>query len=73
MPCAYPEEFRRDVVEIPQRNETLISQIAQDFGIRGAVIRCWLGLSRINPVHQTCINESLEFPTMQVLLWNAGI
>ncbi len=42
MPRAYPEEFRRDVVEIARRNETPIAQIAKDFGISDAVIRRWL-------------------------------
>ncbi len=37
MPRAYPEEFRRDVVEIARRNETPIAQIAKDFGISDAV------------------------------------
>ena len=41
MPRAYPEEFRRDVVEIARRNETPIAQIAKDFGISDAVIRRW--------------------------------
>jgi len=42
MPRAYPEEFRRDVVEIARRNETPIAQIAKDFGISDDVIRRWL-------------------------------
>jgi hypothetical protein len=46
MPRAYPEEFRRDVVEIARRNETPIAQIAKDFGISDAVIAA-LGLPRL--------------------------
>ena len=47
MPRAYPEEFRRDVVEIARRNETPIAQIAKDFGISDAVIRRWLAKADI--------------------------
>ncbi len=42
MPRAYPEEFRRDVVEIARRSETPVVQIAKDFGISDAVIRRWV-------------------------------
>jgi len=40
-PCAYPEEFRRDVVEIARRDEPPIGQIAKDLLISDAVIRRW--------------------------------
>jgi transposase-like protein len=62
MPRAYPEEFRRDVVEIARRNETPIAQIAKDFGISDAVIRRWLAKADIEdglkPV--TAVMESAE-------------
>jgi len=41
MPRAYPEEFRRDVVEIARRDEPPIGQIAKDLLISDAVIRRW--------------------------------
>ena len=62
MPRAYPEEFRRDVVEIARRNETPIAQIAKDCGISDAVIRRWLAKADIEdglkPV--TAVMESAE-------------
>lgn len=42
MPRAYPEEFRRAVVEIARRNGSPIAQFTKDFGISDAVIRRWL-------------------------------
>ena len=39
IPRAYPEEFRRDVVELARRNETPIAHIAKNFGISDAVTR----------------------------------
>ena len=43
MPRSYPEEFRRDVFEIAQRNETPSAQIAKDFSISDTVLRRWDG------------------------------
>jgi len=62
MPRAYPEEFRRDVVEIARRNETPIAQIAKDFGISDAVIRRWLAKADVEDGLKpaTAVMESAE-------------
>jgi len=42
VPRPHPKEFRDDVVEFARRGETLVKQIAKDFGISESFLRYWL-------------------------------
>ena len=45
MPKAFPEEFRRDVIEVARKGEAPLRQIAKDFGISEACLHRWLKIA----------------------------
>ena len=42
MPKLYPEEFKRDVVQVARRRQQPLREIAEDFGISESTIKRWV-------------------------------
>ena len=42
MPKLYPDEFKRDVVQIARRRQQPLTEIAEDFGISTSTIKRWM-------------------------------
>lgn len=48
MPKAFPVEFRRDMIAVARRGESLIAQVAKDFGVSESCLQRWLTLADID-------------------------
>ncbi len=58
MPKPYPEEFRRDVVEVARKGQAPLRQVAKDFGISEGCLHNWLKQADIDDGARPAITAS---------------